>query len=133
MQRHLLEAFGIENPEWPQLLAGAGVLVALLLGALTLYLGRLYRSRRPRDRAARCFERFARKLGRTVRPRRPSEAPSAFGIRAAAALPTVAGDIERIVGTYLKARYEPDVDGRALASLEAAVRSFDVRRTPPRR
>lgn len=130
MQRDLLEAFGFERPRWPQLLATAGVLTLLALGGLAFYLGRLYRARGRYDRAARCFERFARKLSRRVGPRRPSEGPVEFGARAAELVPGSAAEIDQIVDSYLKARYEPDRDGSALAALATQVAAFRPTRTP---
>ena len=123
-QERLLESLGIEDPDWRTLAAmGSGAMALLLLG-LMLHLGRLYRSRRPNDAPARYFDRFCRIARRRITARAPTESAVAFGQRAAAAAPQLAGDIERIVQTYLEARYEPDPDGSRIRELRRMVHGF---------
>jgi hypothetical protein len=90
------------------------------------------------DAAALCFAAFARQLQRLAVPvRAPGEAPRAFAERAALTLPHAAARIRDVVELYLRARYEPDADGAALAALETEVAAFRAVRTssltPPRR
>ena len=40
------------------------------------------------------------------------------------ALPHAADTVDRVVRAYLRARYEPDPDGRALAELRTLVGAF---------
>jgi hypothetical protein len=127
-QRALLESFGITSlrraQRWAMLLALTVSATVLALLALSLYLGWRYRRRR-RDPAARCFDRFCRTLGRlAVAPRAPHEGPEAYARRAQQALPGAAEAIAGIVAAYLRARYEPDADRAALASLRRRVAAF---------
>jgi hypothetical protein len=124
-QDRLLESLGIDDPDWKKLVGVGAAAMGLVLLALGLHLAWLYRRRRQtRDAAARAFERFCKRLGRRVEPRRPQEGPAQFGSRAAAALPADAPQIQQIVHAYLSARYEPDTDHAALGQLVALVRTF---------
>jgi hypothetical protein len=71
-----------------------------------------------------------------VPARAPAESPRAYADRAAEALPQSAGAIRAVADLYLRARYEPDADGSALAALLEAVAAFRGARlsalTPPR-
>ena len=72
---------------------------------------------------------FVRQLQRhEVQARAPSEGPRAYAERAAGALPHAAARIRGVVELYLRARYEPDADGAALAALAAEVAAFRVAR-----
>ncbi|HVJ30330.1 MAG TPA: DUF4129 domain-containing protein, partial [Gammaproteobacteria bacterium] len=77
-----------------------------------------------------------RRLARfNVASRAPTEGPRAYAERAAAALPHAATRIHAVAELYLRARYEPDTDGNALAALLAAVAAFSGAPpplTPPR-
>jgi hypothetical protein len=87
------------------------------------------------DPAALCFAAFVRQLARLdVTSRAPSEGPRVYAVRAAAALPHAATRIHDVADLYLRARYEPDFDGSALAALTAAVAAFRSAGTftPPR-
>ena len=129
LQRALLESFGFENLRRAQrsaILLGlaAAATITLLLG-LSLYLSWRQRQRAPVDAAALCFAAFVRKLARLDVPARaPTEGPRAYAERAAGALPHAAAKIRAVADLYLRARYEPDVDGAALAELLAAVAAF---------
>jgi transglutaminase-like putative cysteine protease len=125
LQRSLLEYLGLERPGWRSLLALAMVATAGLLAALALYLRWTFRRHRRGDRAAECFARFARKLeAARVRPRVPGEGPRTYAVHAAKILPRVADEITAIARSYVAARYEPDVDGVALAELKQRVVRF---------
>jgi transglutaminase-like putative cysteine protease len=124
-QDRLLDTLGFEDADWKELISlGVLALVALLLG-LGVRVAWLYRSEyRRRDPAARCFERFCRKLDREIGPRLPAEGPARYGQRAAAALPARAAAIRGIVDAYLEARYEPDPERKNLDRLGHLVRRY---------
>jgi transglutaminase-like putative cysteine protease len=132
-QRALLDSLGLDDLRRRQrslvllgLAVGAAAVSLLILGA---YLAWRNRPRTKRDRAARSFAAFAREVARrNVAKLGPAEAPSAFGLRAAEALPSAAAAIDEIVALYLRARYEPDPDGAALAELERNVADFRAAR-----
>jgi transglutaminase-like putative cysteine protease len=133
LQRALLESLGFDNLRRAQrsavlLALAVGVTIALTLG-LSLYWSWHQRRRAPIDAAAASFASFVRQLKRyEVAARNPSEGPRAYAERAAGALPHVAAQIRAVADLYLRARYEPDADGSALASLRAAVAAFRAAR-----
>jgi len=107
------------------LLLLATVATAAILVALTAYLAWTSKREQRPDPAAECFASFARKLEKAkVAARTPAEAPAAYARRAQARLPGCAAEIERIVGRYLAARYEPDPGNGALLELEQLVKRF---------
>jgi len=129
LQRALLESLGIRNLRRAE--RGAvllGLAVALTVGvllALQLHFAWRRRRRPRRDAAAEQFSAFTARLAKlAVTPRAPSEAPEAYAARAASALPEAAEEIAGIVGTYLRARYEPDPERHALDELRARVAAF---------
>jgi len=132
LQRDLLAALGFDDAQWTRRL---GVLLGLAIAAtalvsivLTFAIARAYRTRRRIDPAQRLFTAFTRRLAALdVAPRGATEAPAAYGRRAATALPQAADAIERIVDAYLRARYEPDPDRAALAELRTRVGGFAPR------
>jgi transglutaminase-like putative cysteine protease len=129
LQRDLLGWLGFDGLRRMQRYA---VLLALTIGAtvvlaaaLSLYLSWRHRQRATLDAAARCFAQFVRKLERLDVPQRaPTEGPRAYAERAAAALPPLASSIRAIVELYVRARYEPDLSGAALAELASSVAAF---------
>ncbi len=129
LQRTLLASLGFENLRRMQrsallLVLAVAATVTLLFG-LSLYLSWQQRRRIPVDAAARCFAVFVRHLKRLEVPARaPSEGPRAYAERASLTLPGVAERIRAVVDLYVRARYEPDADGAALAHLEAEVAAF---------
>lgn len=125
LQRSFLNALGIERPRWEQMLMLAlGGTTAVLI-ALSLYLAWGLRAKLEADPAAQWFERFTAKLARArVTHRGPAEGPVAYGERAKRNLPAQASEIDHIVDSYLRARYEPDYDRRGLTDLAALVRRF---------
>jgi transglutaminase-like putative cysteine protease len=141
LQRSLLESLGFTSLRRAQrsavLLGLAVVATMAVLIALRAYLGWRHRQRAQIDAAAVCFAAFVRKLKRLDVPARaPSEGPRSYAERAAGALPQAADRIRAIADLYLRARYEPDTDGAALAALAAAVAAFGgagkPALTPPR-
>ena len=141
LQRSLLESLGFTSLRRAQrsaVLLGLAVVATLtLLIGLSAYLSWRHRQRAGVDAAALCFARFGRQLRRLDVPARaPSEGPRAYAERAATALPHAAAPIRAVADLYLRARYEPDADGTALAALVAAVAAFRGARfsafTPPR-
>ena len=129
MQRALLESLGFDNLRRMQrsaVLLGLAVAttVALLLG-LSAYLAWRQRRRTAIDAAALHFASFVRYLQRLKVPTRaPSEGPLAYAERAASRLPHAAAHIRGVADLYLRARYEPDAGGAALAALAAEVAAF---------
>ena len=125
IQRNLLRALGVARPHWSKLVGLGAVLLALLLGALMIYLTWTYRARRHEDAAARHFSSFCRKLvGASVPPRRPAEGPVDFGRRATEALPNASANIGDITEAYVRVRYEPGGGTSELERLRQLVRSF---------
>ncbi len=118
----------------PLLASPQGMLIALIVVAaasLLLLAVRLYR--RPpasRDRAARAYARFCRRLARLDLRRTPAEGARDFALRAAAARPDLAADIDAITRRYVALRYGPAGADR-LGDLEAAVRAFRPARHGP--
>ena len=129
LQRSLLESLGFTDLRRAQrsavLLGLAVVATITLLIGLSAYLSWRHRQRVGVDAAALCFAKFVRRLARfDVAARAPTEGPRAYAERAAAALPHAEQRIHAVADLYLRARYEPDADGSALAALLAAVAAF---------
>jgi protein-glutamine gamma-glutamyltransferase len=129
VQRALLESLGFDGLRRMQrsavLLGLAAVTTVVLLLGLSIYLAWRQRRRTAFDPAASCFASFVRHLQRLQVPARaPSEGPRAYAERAAVNLPYQATRIRGVVDLYLRARYEPDADGAALAALAAEVAAF---------
>ena len=125
LQRTLLRSLGFVEPHWSKLVLVGVIALALIMGALTLYLAWSYRRTRHRDAASRHFAAFCGKLRRAAVPaRRPDEGPLTFGHRASEALPKSSTEIDAIVDSYVKARYESDREGAQLERLRDLVKSF---------
>lgn len=141
LQRSLLESLGFDGlrrSERSAVLLGLATAATMgLLLVVGFYLSWRQGRHAPADAAARYFAAFARHLARlNVPAREPAEGPRAFAHRAAASLPQAARRIHAVTDLYLRARYEPDAEGAALAELAAAVAAFRAARfaavTPPR-
>lgn len=133
LQRVLARALGIEHPHWRHLVVLATVTTALLLVALSVYLAWTFRARRKLDRASRCFARFSAKLARIdVEPPGATEMPADYAARAGRRVPRLAAEIDRVVGAYLSARYEPDERGESLLRFERLVEDFRPAKLQPR-
>jgi hypothetical protein len=125
LQRSLLAYLGIERASWRNLAILVVVATTTILAFLTVYLGWTFRRQRNVDAAAQSFARFGRKLRNAdVAPRLMSEAPRAYAERARSKLPHAAADIDRIIASYLAARYEPDPGGVSSAELALLVGRF---------
>jgi transglutaminase-like putative cysteine protease len=129
LQRALLGSFGIAElrgtERYAVLLGLAVAATVMLLAAFSAYHSLRRRRRAAIDEAARCFARFVRKLERLEVPARaPTEGPRAYAERAARALPQFATRIRAIADLYVRARYEPDAGGAALAELASQVAAF---------
>jgi transglutaminase-like putative cysteine protease len=129
LQRALLDLVGLDNPRraerWATLMALSVAATVAMLLALGIYLAWTRRERRAVDAAAQLFAAFGRRLSRRrVPPRAPTEGPVAYAARAGRQLPDEAAEIGAILGAYLRARYEPDMERVALAELRARVASF---------
>jgi hypothetical protein len=138
LQRSLLETLGFDGLRRTQrsavLLGLAAVATVALLLVLSMSMAWRRRRRSVFDPAASCFASFVRQLQRLQVPARaPSEAPRAYAERATRTLPHAAAHIRGIVELYLRARYEPDTDGAALAALTAEVAAFRTVRAPAAR
>ncbi len=116
-QRDFLRWLGMDDPDWESMVTLLVILMAALLGLLTVWLALQYRRPRP-DPAERLYRRFVKRVGLE---RGPAEAPLSYADRAAAALPGCGGEIGRITALYLGTRYagEPRLD-----ELATAVRRF---------
>ncbi|HJR71832.1 MAG TPA: DUF3488 and transglutaminase-like domain-containing protein [Gammaproteobacteria bacterium] len=129
LQRALLDRLGFGGLRRAQrsavLLGLAAAATVFFLAGLSGYLAWRKRRHTDIDRAAACFAKFTRRLARLrVRQRAAGEGPGAYAEHAATALPHVAAEIRAVVDLYLRARYEPDADGAALAALETQVAAF---------
>lgn len=125
IQQALFDRLGFERPNRRQLLwLSVGAIITVMFG-LALWLGPASQRRSTRDPAAIEFRRFARGLERRrVAPPAPGETPSAYAARAGASLPADRERIIDITGSYLRARYEADPEGRALEELRAKLTGF---------
>jgi transglutaminase-like putative cysteine protease len=134
VQRALLGALGLDSPRTTRTERTSILLllaVAVTVGAsIVLSLSLARRARRaPPDAAARYFAAFRRRLSRhDVPPGAASEGPATYAARAVERLPHAAADIRAILEAYLRARYEPDADGAALAELRQRVTRFHLAR-----
>lgn len=129
IQRALLDRLGfggLRRGQRSAVLLGLAVAASVCcLGGLSAYLSWRKRRRVDLDPAAACFAKFTRRLAHLhVRDRAAGEGPRAYAEHAAIAVPHVAAEIRTVVEIYLRARYEPDADGAALADLEAHVAAF---------
>jgi len=107
-QRELLEKLGMHAPNWQTMIAT----LALLLGAALLLLAAALLWQRPHpDRVQRLWLTFCRRLARRGLLRHPWEGPRDYALRAAAAFPSLAADIDSIATLYARLRYStPDTD-----------------------
>jgi len=119
LQGRFMEWLGVQNPDWQKMMLTMLVVVALLIGAISVLLMRRYRPP-PKDPAAVLYERFNRKA-KLLRHR--GEPPLTYVTRLTAENAALTGDAALITDHYLNARYGPP-DVHSLQHLKAAVASF---------
>jgi transglutaminase-like putative cysteine protease len=122
-QREFLSSFGMNEPNWENMVMtlfwGAGGLLALLTAWLL-------RRIRISDPVQRLWLKFCAKLGKKGSPRSPHEGPADFVARAAERYPGEAERIRDIGERYIALRYGELADPRVLAELRMLVREFRV-------
>jgi protein-glutamine gamma-glutamyltransferase len=125
-QRQLMRRIGIDDATWQSMLmlmfAATGV-ITLALALVTL---RKLRALRP-DPAVAAYARFCERLARRGLSRHPSEGPTAFSRRAAAARPDLAAGIAAISEIYVRLRYARKANPGDTADLQRAVAGFRAR------
>jgi len=117
LQQDLLTRFGLGEPK-RMALALAVVLGTLMAVAAAITLAGTRRA--PRDPVDRSWWRFERRLARVGLPRAPSEGPTDYTERVAAARPDLAAAARRIGALYAALRYgggTPGVRPQALRSV----------------
>ena len=125
-QMAMLRSFGIGNPDWRQLTAVMGIVLALLLAGLTAWFAWQYRPPR-QEEARRLYDLFVRKLAKKHIDRRLSEGPLDFARRAEAKHPDLGPGIRGVTRSYVRLRYESAADPDELKRLRSLVRSFRAR------
>ncbi|MCL4776315.1 MAG: DUF3488 domain-containing protein [Gammaproteobacteria bacterium] len=121
-QDDLLLALGFEVPRTMQLavLAGLGSSACLLLLGFALR----RRGRRPRDRMARLYERFCRRLAACLRPPAPGETAQHYAAAVAAARPDLAAEVQAMTELYLRLRYGGGIDPEGEREFSRRLRGF---------
>lgn len=121
-QESFLEWLGMDEPDWRKMMLTLTVLVAAIVGLISLSLVMRYRPP-AKDRAAVLYRKFTRKAG--LRPRR-GETPQAYVIRLSREKAEFAVAAERVTASYLQARYAPPTP-EAIERLRAAVDGINKR------
>jgi transglutaminase-like putative cysteine protease len=131
LQRDLFEWLGLGRLRWTTMFTLSIAATFAIVVVTALALAWYARTRERVDMAAKLFARFVRRLRRLGVPAcSATEDPAAYARRAAATIPSRAGEIGAFVQTYLRARYESDPDGRNLAQLRELLRSFTRNAAP---
>jgi transglutaminase-like putative cysteine protease len=125
-QMEVLRFIGISNPDWQQLTAVMGIVLAVLLAGLTAWFAWQYRPPR-REEARRLYDLFVRKLAKKQLDRHPAEGPLDFARRAEAQYPEFGPGIRNVTRSYVRLRYESAADPEELRRLRTLVRSFKAR------
>jgi hypothetical protein len=128
-QQELLTRLGLARFGWKGVAAVMFGAIALLLGALCVYL--LRQGRAKTDPVARLYESYCRRLARLGLSRAPHEGPAVFALRATEARPDLAPAIAEISTLYIALRYGHADNAAALPRLRAAVRRFRPGRRLP--
>jgi hypothetical protein len=121
-----MQRIGIDDATWQSMAALMFIATGATMLVLALLMLRKLRATRP-DPVAAAYARFCRRLARRGVVRHPSEGPSTFGTRAAAALPELAAAITMITGLYIRLRYGKEAHASEITDLKRAVTGF-----PPR-
>jgi hypothetical protein len=122
-QREFLSSFGMNEPNWENMVMTLFWGVGGLLALLTAWLLRRIRTGDP---VQRLWLKFCAKLGKKGSPRSPHEGPADFVARAAGRYPGEAERIRVIGERYIALRYGELADPRVLAELRMLVREFRV-------
>lgn len=119
-QRRLLDALGLEDWDYGNLVIALTVALAAAAGVLALAV--LRAARRARDPLVALYATFCSRLARAGVVRRAGEPPLAFARRAMLARADLAADISTITRLYTELRYGRRT--RDIAALRACVRRF---------
>src|SRR5258706_2095702 len=122
-QRQLMRRIGIDDATWQSMLMVMFAVAGVITLALALVTLRKLRARRP-DPAVAAYARFCERLARRGLSRHPSEGPTAFSRRAAAARPDLAAGIAAISDLYVRLRYAREAKPGDIADLQRAVAGF---------
>lgn len=122
-QMAMLKSFGIGNPDWRQLTAIMGIVLALLLAGLTAWFAWQYRPPR-QEEVRRLYDHFVRKLAKQNMDRRQAEGPLDFARRAEATYPQLGAGIRSVTRSYVRLRYENETDPGEIKRLRSLVKSF---------
>jgi transglutaminase-like putative cysteine protease len=125
-QRQLMQRIGIDDATWQSMAALMFIATGATMLVFALLMLRKLRAMRP-DPVAAAYARFCRRLASRGVVRHPSEGPSTFGTRAAAALPGLAAAITTITALYIRLRYGTEARPAEIADLKRAVAAFQPR------
>jgi transglutaminase-like putative cysteine protease len=125
-QRQLMRRIGIDDATWQSMLMVMFAVTGVITLALALVTLRKLRALRP-DPAVAAYARFCERLARRGLSRHPSEGPTAFSRRAAAARPDLAAGIAAISDLYVRLRYAREANPGDIADLQRAVAGFRAR------
>ncbi|MDY0006862.1 MAG: DUF3488 and transglutaminase-like domain-containing protein [Spongiibacteraceae bacterium] len=121
-QKELLDRLGLLRFGWQGVIALLTGAIALVLGAVMIYL--LLRMRGRRDPLVRIYRRYCDKLATVGLRRAPHEGPDDFARRVAAQRPDLADISNEIVARYIELRYGKGDAATALPLLRAALARF---------
>jgi len=126
-QRRLMDRLGLGAWQEYGLAVLMVLAVSLTLGGLLLV---LMHERTERDPLERLYARLCQRLARIGLPRRPSEGPSDYGRRIAAARPDLAPEIGAFLALYIPARYGERSTPETPKRLSALLRGLKPRAQP---
>jgi transglutaminase-like putative cysteine protease len=124
-QESLLQAFGIEDPDWRQLGVGLAIALVAFFIALALYLAIRYRPPR-QDPLVAMYERLGRRFAKRGLARAPHEGPDDYLSRLAQARPDLAVQLAEIRRLYVSLRYGPTPLASELSRLKFLVNQLAV-------
>lgn len=110
--------------------SGEAPLIALLiiLGLMFIIVGGYtvihFRGRRKTDPVRDLYENFCGKLGRSGFQKKPGQGPRDYAAEVIRKRPDLRETVSVITECYIRLRYAPVADGKALDSLRAAIRAF---------
>jgi len=119
-QESFLEWLGMDEPDWQKMMLTLTVLVAVIIGIISLLLMMRYRPP-AKDRAAILYRKFTQKAG--IQPN-CGETPQAYAVRLSEDREELAADAERVTEQYLLVRYAAPNAG-SIESLKSAVHNFN--------